>query len=121
MSLPLKRISFLHGKPQVIWEQEKVNQIINKNLKYAVIGKFSYGWLDIQDLCKLIPKQCELKGDYNNDILSNRHILIRMPLLEDYIHILSKSPFYITHQSWSFNEKSQMGPNIQSERENINN
>ncbi|KAH0653161.1 hypothetical protein KY290_031448 [Solanum tuberosum] len=83
-------------EPQVIWEQEEVNQIINENLEYAVIGKFSYGWPDIQDLCKLIPKQCELKGDYNNDILSNRHILIRTTLLEDYIHLLSKSAF-ISH------------------------
>ncbi|KAH0742869.1 hypothetical protein KY290_030862 [Solanum tuberosum] len=55
--LPLKPISYLHGEPQVIWEQEEVNQIIiNENLEYAVIEKFSYGWPDIQELRKLITK-----------------------------------------------------------------
>ncbi|KAG5576916.1 hypothetical protein H5410_057050 [Solanum commersonii] len=49
-TLPLKPISYLHGEPQVIWEQEEVNQmIINENLEYAVIEKFSYGWPEIQD------------------------------------------------------------------------
>ncbi|KAH0658017.1 hypothetical protein KY289_026765 [Solanum tuberosum] len=89
--IPLKPITYLHGEPQVIWEQEEVNQmIVNENLEYAVIGKFSYGWPDIQDLRKLIPKQCELKGDCNIGLLSNRHVLIRATLLEDYVHLLSK-------------------------------
>ncbi|WMV26131.1 hypothetical protein MTR67_019516 [Solanum verrucosum] len=95
-ALPLKPISFLHGEPQVIWEQDEVNQmIINENLEYAVIGKFSYGWPDIQDLRRLIPKQCELKGDCSIGLLSNRHVLIRATLLKDYVHLLSKSAFYI--------------------------
>ncbi|KAG5595536.1 hypothetical protein H5410_036768 [Solanum commersonii] len=55
-------------------KQEEVNQmIINENLEYVVIGKFSYGWPDRQDLRRLIPKQCELKGDYKIGLLSNRH------------------------------------------------
>lgn len=59
-----KPISYLHGEPQVIWDQAEINQmIINENLKYAVIGKFSYGWPDIHELRKAIPKQCELKGN----------------------------------------------------------
>ncbi|KAG5611553.1 hypothetical protein H5410_022834 [Solanum commersonii] len=102
-SLPLKPISYLHGEPQVIWEHEEVNQmIINENLEYAVIGKFSYGWPEIQDLRKLIPKQCELKGECNIGLLSNRHVLIRAMLLEDYVHLLSKPAFYITQKNWSF-------------------
>jgi len=101
--IPLKPITYLHGEPQVIWEQEEVNQmIVNENLEYAVIGKFSYGWPDIQDLRKLIPKQCELKGDCNIRLLSNRHVLIRATLLEDYIHLLSKPAFYITQNNWSY-------------------
>ncbi|KAG5616263.1 hypothetical protein H5410_016087 [Solanum commersonii] len=101
--LPLKPISYLHGEPQVIWEQEEVNQmIINENLEYAVIGKFSYGWPDIQELRKLIPKQCELKGECNIGLLSNRHILIRATLLEDYVHLLSKPAFFIAHKNLSF-------------------
>ncbi|KAH0651620.1 hypothetical protein KY290_032943 [Solanum tuberosum] len=101
--LPLKPITYLHGEPEVIWELEEVNQmIVNENLEYAVIGKFSYGWPDIQDLRKLIPKQCELKGECNIGLLSNRHVLIRATLLEDYVHLLSKPAFYITQNSWSF-------------------
>ncbi|KAH0633248.1 hypothetical protein KY284_036034 [Solanum tuberosum] len=83
--IPLKPITYLHGEPQVIWEEEEVEQmIVNENLEYAVIGKFSYGWPEIQDLRKLITKQCELKGDCNIGLLSNRHVLIRATLLEDY-------------------------------------
>ncbi|KAH0711972.1 hypothetical protein KY289_007931 [Solanum tuberosum] len=99
----LKPITYLHGEPQVIWEQEEVNQmIVNENLEYAVIGKFSYGWPDIQDLRKLILKQCKLKGDCNIGLLSNRHVLIRATLVEDYIHLLSKPAFYITQNNWSY-------------------
>ncbi|WMV47050.1 hypothetical protein MTR67_040435 [Solanum verrucosum] len=76
--------------------------IVNENLEYAVIGKFSYGWPEIQDLRKLISKQCELKGDCNIGLLSNRHVLIRATLLEDYVHLLSKPAFYITQNNWSF-------------------
>ncbi|XP_049410642.1 uncharacterized protein LOC125873836 [Solanum stenotomum] len=76
--------------------------IINENLEYAVIGKISYGWPAIQDLCKLIPKQCELKGECNIGLLSNRLVLIKAMLLEDYVHLLSKLAFYITQRNWSF-------------------
>ncbi|KAK4737232.1 hypothetical protein R3W88_000929 [Solanum pinnatisectum] len=102
-SLPLKQIAYLHGEPRIIWEEEEVDQmIINEELQYAVIGKFSYGWLDIQDLRKLIPKQCDLKGEVNIGLLSNRYILIRATLLEDYVSLLSKPQFYITHKNWSY-------------------
>lgn len=40
--IPLKPISNLHGQPRVLWEQEKVNQmIVNENLQYALLEKFS--------------------------------------------------------------------------------
>ncbi|KAH0749082.1 hypothetical protein KY290_028314 [Solanum tuberosum] len=101
--IPLKPITYLPGEPQVIWEQEEVEQmIVNENLEYAMIEKFSYEWPEIQDLRKLISKQCELKGDCNIGLLSNRRVLIRVTLLEDYVHLLSKSAFYITQNNWSF-------------------
>lgn len=56
----------------------------------------------MQDLRRLIPKQYELKGDCNIGLLNNKHILIRMLLLEDYLHLLSKPTFHITHQNWSY-------------------
>lgn len=61
--IPLKPITYLHGETIIQWEQSEVDQmVINQNLQYGVVGKFSYGWPDLQDLRNLIPKQCELKG-----------------------------------------------------------
>ncbi|KAG5632628.1 hypothetical protein H5410_004345 [Solanum commersonii] len=91
-ALPLKPLTFLHREPQVIWDYEEVTQmIVNENLECAVI-----------ELRRLIPKQCELKGDCNIGLLSNRHVLIRATLLEDYVHLLSIPAFYISHKNWSF-------------------
>lgn len=105
--IPLKSVTYLHGEPIVLWEQEEVDKmIINENLECAVIGKFSYGWPNIQDLRKLIPKQCELKGECKIGLLSNRHVLIRATLLDDYVHLLSKPAFYITQRNWSFPMKT---------------
>ncbi|WMV59325.1 hypothetical protein MTR67_052710 [Solanum verrucosum] len=102
-ALPLKQIAYLHGEPRIVWEEEEVNQmIINEDLQYAVIGKFSYGWPDIQDLRRLIPKQCDLKGEVNIGLLSNRHILIRATRQDNYVNLLSKPQFYITHNYWSY-------------------
>ncbi|KAK4710167.1 hypothetical protein R3W88_004680 [Solanum pinnatisectum] len=76
--------------------------IVNKNLQYAIVGKSSHGWPDIQELCRLIPKQCELKGECNIGLLTNRNVLIRVTLMEDYINLLSKPVFYIAQQNWSY-------------------
>ncbi|WMV48459.1 hypothetical protein MTR67_041844 [Solanum verrucosum] len=76
--------------------------IIKENLAYAVVGKFSYGWPNIQDLRKIIPKQCELKNECNIGLLSNRHVLIRASCLEDYVSLLSKPVFYLMHKGWSY-------------------
>ncbi|KAH0650566.1 hypothetical protein KY284_030478 [Solanum tuberosum] len=103
MPVPMKQVAYLHGEPRIIWEEKEVEQmIINEDLQFAVIGKFSYGWPDIQDLRRLIPKQCELKGDVNIGLLSNRYVLIRTTLLEDYVTLLSKPQFYITKNHWSY-------------------
>ncbi|WMV09222.1 hypothetical protein MTR67_002607, partial [Solanum verrucosum] len=101
-SLPLKQIAYLHGEPHIIWKGEEVDNISNENLQYAVIGKFSYGWSDIQELRKLVTKQCELEGEVNIGLLSNRYILIRATLLEDYISLISKPQLSITHKYWSY-------------------
>lgn len=74
-------------------EEEEVNQmIVNEDLKYTVIGKFSYGWLEIQDIRRLRLKQCDLQGEANIELLSNRHMLIRPTRLDDYdyVNLLSK-------------------------------
>ncbi|KAG5570894.1 hypothetical protein H5410_060660 [Solanum commersonii] len=67
----------------------------NEELEYAVIGKFSYGWPDIQELRKIIPKQCELKRNVNIGLLCNRPVLIRASRMEDYVNLLPNPSFYI--------------------------
>lgn len=87
----------------MIWEKEKVNQIIiNEDLQYTVIGKFPYSWLKMQELRRIVPKQCDLKGEVNIGLLSNRYILIRETLMEDYVNLLSKPQFYIMHKNKRF-------------------
>lgn len=49
-----------------------------------------------------MSKHCELKGECKIELLSNRHVLIRASLLEDYINFLSKPTFYITQKNWTF-------------------
>ncbi|WMV20196.1 hypothetical protein MTR67_013581 [Solanum verrucosum] len=99
----MKSIMYLHGEPRIIWEEEEVEQmIIKENLAFAVIGKFSYGCPTIQDLRKIIPKQCDLKGECNIGLLSNRHVLIRASCLEDYVNLLSKPAFYLMISGWSY-------------------
>lgn len=66
----------------VQWEQAEVDQmIINENLQFAVTSKFSYGWPEITNLRRLIPKYCELKGECKVGLLSSRYILIHASLL----------------------------------------
>lgn len=101
--MPLNPILYLHGEPIVLWDQSKIDRmIIIENLQYAIIEKFSYGWPEINELRKLSPKQCELKDDYKIGLLSNKHILIRATLLEDYVHLLLKHVFYITQRRKSY-------------------
>lgn len=101
--IPLKSITYLHGEPKIIWEEDEVKQmIIKENLAFTIIGKFLYGCPAIQDLRKVIPKQCEFKGECNIELLSNRHVLIRASCLEDYVHLLSKPVFYLMIGGWFY-------------------
>lgn len=86
----MKPLVYLHGEPRIIWEEEEVEQmIIEENIEFAVVGKFSYGSPEIQELRKLIAKQCELKGECKIGLLSNRHVLIRASCLENYVNLFS--------------------------------
>lgn len=67
-----------------------------------MIGKFSDGAPEIQDLRQFIPKQCELKGECNIGLVSHRHVFIRASCLEDYVSLLSKPAFYIMHRGWTY-------------------
>ncbi|WMV55048.1 hypothetical protein MTR67_048433 [Solanum verrucosum] len=99
----MRPISYLHGEPRIIWEEEEVTHMIFKeNLQYAVIGKFSYGMPEIRELRSIIPKQCEMKGECNIRLLGNRYVLIRAANMEAYVNLLSKPAFYLTHRLWSY-------------------
>ncbi|KAK4719583.1 hypothetical protein R3W88_017921 [Solanum pinnatisectum] len=67
-----------------------------ENLQYTVIGKFSYGWPQLEELRKLIPSQCQIKGTCQIGLLRNRHVLIRLKLFEDFVNIMAKPSYYIT-------------------------
>lgn len=98
--MSIKPITLLHGEPRVVWKADEILQMItNEDLQYVVMGKFSYGWLDIHELSNLVLKQCELKGDVNIGLLSNGYVLIRASRLEDYVNLLSKPTFYIAHRN----------------------
>lgn len=81
-----KSASIKNGIHHVQWTEEEVDQM-NKmeNLQYVIIGKFSYGWPDLEELGGLIPKQCGVKGGRQIGLLRNRHILIKLYLQEDFL------------------------------------
>ena len=58
---------------------------------------FHMGGLKYKISEKLIPKQCELKGEWNIGFLNNRDVLIRETLLQDYVHLLS-NPTFVSHR-----------------------
>lgn len=72
---------------------------IIKNLQYAIVGKFSYGWPDIAELREQIPKYCVIKGESKIRFIRNGHVLIRLELVEDFVNILYKSAYYINDKN----------------------
>ncbi|OIT37140.1 hypothetical protein A4A49_65038, partial [Nicotiana attenuata] len=98
--VPIKTIECLHGKPVIRWKKAEVRQsIVQQKLTLAVLGKFSYGKTVIQELRKAIPIHCELKGACLVGLIEDNIVLIRLSLLEDYVHLLSKPAFYLKVQS----------------------
>lgn len=53
----------LHGESYIGWTKAELERIvIIKNLQHAV-GKFSYGWLELEELRSTIPTQYNMKAD----------------------------------------------------------
>ncbi|KAK4737150.1 hypothetical protein R3W88_000847 [Solanum pinnatisectum] len=71
-----------------------MNQI--ERLQYAVIGKFTFEWADLDELRKIIPQQCEVKGSCQIGLFRSKHILIRLSKEEDFVNLISKGVFYLT-------------------------
>lgn len=60
--LVIKYFEYLHGEPVVKWNKKDVQcSIIQQQLQYAVLVKFSYGIHVIEELQKAIPIQRENK------------------------------------------------------------
>lgn len=101
--IPIKKLSYKNEIPVARWtESEGRRMNIIENLQYAVISKFSYGWLELEDLCKQIPKQCGIKGECLIGLLRNRHILMRFELIEEFLNIITKSVYYIKASDGNF-------------------
>ncbi|KAG5606443.1 hypothetical protein H5410_027935 [Solanum commersonii] len=95
--IEMKADEFVDGEPVVRWsEAEVIRMNTIENLQYAVVGKFYYGWPNMDELRKLIPQRCGTKRDCQIGYLRNRHILIRFKDFEDSVNIMSKSVYYIT-------------------------
>lgn len=94
--IPIKNLSYINGVPRVMWTEEEVDRMNTiENLQYTVVGKFSYGWPELEDLRTQIPKQCHVKGECKIDLLRNRHILMRFSLMEDFVNMMAKNAYYI--------------------------
>lgn len=68
---------------------------IIEGFQYDVVGKFSYGWPELQELHRIIPPQCGVKGECNVGFFRDMHVLIRLTLLEDFINLISKGFYYL--------------------------
>lgn len=89
-------ITMVGGIPQIKWTEEEVermNQI--EELQFAVIGKFTQDWSDLEELRGIIPQQCDVKGSCQIGLLRTKHILIRLTKQEDFVNLISKGAFYI--------------------------
>ncbi|KAG5600400.1 hypothetical protein H5410_031770 [Solanum commersonii] len=94
--IPMKKPHLTDGLPTIHWTAKEIQRMnIIENLQYAVVGKFSYGAPEINEIRKLIPKQCGIIRGCQIGYLRNRHILMRFDCIENYIRILFKNLYYI--------------------------
>ncbi|KAH0708912.1 hypothetical protein KY284_010339 [Solanum tuberosum] len=55
--IPMKTITYPNGIPRVMWMEREVKRMnVIENLQYTIVGKFSYGWPELEELRMLIPK-----------------------------------------------------------------
>lgn len=79
--IPLRRAIVVNGQPLVKFSEVEVERMnIIEGLQYVVIYNFSYGWPELQELCRIIPAQCGIKGECNVGFLRDKHVLFRLPL-----------------------------------------
>lgn len=77
-SIHIKHVYFRHGEPLIQWKSPEVKNMNSiENLDFVIVGKFSYGWSEIQELRILIPNQYGIKYEVQIGLLCYRHVLIR--------------------------------------------
>lgn len=77
----MRHVTFLHGEPFVKFTEAEVERMnIIEGLQYAVVCKFSYGCPDLQEIQRIHPFQCRIKGECDIVFLRDRHVLIRQTL-----------------------------------------
>lgn len=73
--ITMKIICCNEGIPRFSWTEDEVNKMnAIKDLQLAVIRKFSYGWLELEDLQIQIPKQYHIKGESKIGLLRQAYI-----------------------------------------------
>lgn len=94
--IPIRRLLFLNGQPLVNFTEAEVDRMnIIEGLQYVVVGKFSYGWPDLQEIRRIFPAQCGIKRKCTIEVIRDRYILIRLTLWEDFINFTAKNAYYI--------------------------
>lgn len=57
--------------------------------------KFSYGWPELNELRRILPIQCGIKGDCSIGQLRDKHVLIRLTLWQDFVTFSSKNVYHV--------------------------
>ncbi|KAG5627195.1 hypothetical protein H5410_012413 [Solanum commersonii] len=75
--IPMKKLTLIDGVPTINWSASEIQRMnIIENLQSAVVGKFSCGAPDINELRDLIPKQCDRMNDYIKLLSKNSYYII---------------------------------------------
>ncbi|WMV25336.1 hypothetical protein MTR67_018721 [Solanum verrucosum] len=69
--------------------------IIKEGLQYAITENFSYGWSNLEKICKLVLYGVRFKHECKEGFLSDRHILLRLTNMKDYVHVISKPTYFL--------------------------
>lgn len=92
----LRRVVVLNGQPIVVCTEEEVERMnVIEELEYVVVGKFAYGWPDLNEIRRILPAQCGIKGECSIGLLRDSHVLTRLTLWRDFVDFSFKGSYYV--------------------------